>query len=107
MSLVVYQCPPDFPTKIPDILSAVGLTAIRTHKRVVAVRPGNRDFAYVISDGVSELGLSGGEESEGAVYFFVALPWSWRPKVIRTRRALYDRVKNAFIVAGAEIWTES
>jgi hypothetical protein len=107
MSLILYQCESDFPAQIPGILSVVGLTARSTHKRVAPLKPGPKDFAYIISDGVSELGLSGGEEPDGAFGFLVSVPWSWRPKTTRTRRALYDRVSSAFIRAGAKIWVES
>ena len=104
MALILYECPADFPSKIASVLGADGLGVSITTKRAAPVRPGPKDFSYTISDGISELLLSGGEEPDGRVGFFVAVPWSWRPKVVRARRALYARVSRVLAGAGARIW---
>ncbi len=107
MALILYECPADFPKKIPDVLAAEGLSVSGDGKRWAKIEYGKNEFAYTISDGVSQLNLTVGEDDDGFVGFFVFSPWSWSPKVVLKQRAFHHRITTALLGAGACVWHES
>jgi hypothetical protein len=106
MALILYECPPDFPSKIPGLLEAEGLTVSSDGNRLAKIQHAKKEFAYRICDGASELNLAGGEEEDGFVGFFIVSPWSWSPRLVRKQKALYDRVGKILLQSGARIWNE-
>jgi hypothetical protein len=106
MGLILYECPPDFPRKIPGFLEVDGLTVSADGKRLAKIKHAKKEFAYRIRDGVSELNLAGGEDEDGFVGFFIVSPWSWSARLVHKQKALYDRVGKILLQAGARIWNE-
>src|SRR5438105_2429739 len=106
MALILYECPSDFSKNIPNVLAAEGISISGDGKRWAKIKYAKNEFAYTISDGVSQLSLSGGEDDDGFVSFFVFSPWNWKPKAVLKQREFHHRITTALLRAGAHVWHE-
>ena len=62
------------------------------------------EFGFVITDGVCCVDLSGGVLEDGRPAFLLATEPTWRFWGLGKRNAFHQRVHEALVSSGAEIW---
>lgn len=103
---IIYRCPPDFPSRIAEMLAAKGWE-VCSDEPLQELRAEKTLFIYRISDGPSMLELCGGAHANGGFYFYL-IPrwgWTWNPRLSRSQKGFWDRVIAVLLHEGSWIAT--
>ena len=104
---IIYRCPPDFPSRIPEMLASEGWEIRSDEDRLQKFPNEEVLFLHRISEGPSILELAGGAHADDGFYFYL-IPrwgWTWNPRLSRSRQGFWDRVIAVLLREGASIMT--
>jgi hypothetical protein len=98
-----YRCSDAFPEKVPQLLSDRGFTV--SIGRWMSESPKtSREFGFTVSDHVCSVNLSGGVLEDGRPAFLLAAEPTMKLWGYSRRNAFYQRVHEALVSCGAEVW---
>jgi hypothetical protein len=105
MVLARYKCSVAFPSRIPQLLADRGFS-VQPGKWMSKAPPDSKEFGFTIADRDCAVDLSGGFVGGSQPGFLLVTIPTWKPWGFQKRNAFYQRVHEALITCGAELWRD-